>query len=255
MSDIRSKFKAKIFQIGDLEDHVWDGVALTHASDPEGDDPVLIPLPIEALRALGAHLLEEIEVEVIFHVPGSSDRFRSSAGMDTDARDFAAKAHAAQKYGEGPYTAHLDEVVAILKEYGHTSPVVLEAGFLHDVLEDTPTTQEYLCRNFGWAVAEIVSFCTDEKGVNRKTRKALTYARMAKQIVIFKAGPEVEIATGIGMSVKLADRIANLRQSHRANPGLLSMYRKEAAAFKTALFVSGHDDAMWAEYDRLVAGV
>jgi len=70
---VRHKFRARVFEVGEeIGGHVWGGVALTHDSDPKGDDPLCIPLPIEALRKLGALLGEKIEVEVTFRSLDSS---------------------------------------------------------------------------------------------------------------------------------------------------------------------------------------
>jgi len=96
-------------------------------------------------------------------------------------------------------------------------------------------------------LAGIATFCTDVPGPNRKQRKAATYERMRRDV----AAAPVWIRAAV--RVKLADRIANLRASHRDSLSLLDMYRRESAAFRAALFVAGICDAMWAEHDRLSA--
>jgi len=175
------------------------------------------------------------------------------------ARAFAIAAHGDQKYGRGegarPYVAHLDEVAAVLRQLGApASDIELAAAYLHDVVEDTPTTPaaiESALSRFGADVAAqlagIATFCTDVPGPNRKQRKAATYERMRRDV----AAAPVWIRAAV--RVKLADRIANLRASHRDSLSLLDMYRRESAAFRAALFVAGICDAMWAEHDRLSA--
>ena len=183
--------------------------------------------------------------------------------MDTDsdivatARAFAVGAHGDQRYGKGehapPYVAHLDEVARVLRELaGAPGDVALAAAYLHDVVEDTDTTAaaiETAFARFGADVAArlaaIAGFCTDEPGPNRKQRKAATYARMRRDVAAAPAW--IRDAA----QVKLADRIANLRASHRDNPSLLEMYRRESATFREALYVAGMCEPMWAEHDRL----
>ena len=167
------------------------------------------------------------------------------------ARNMAVRAHGNQRYGGGPYVHHLNEVVDILWQYGYTARETQQAGYLHDTLEDTSLTERDIMDAFGQVVADIVLFCTDEKGPNRKTRKALTYTRM--RAVLESGDPPKWLAQAI--RVKLADRLANLRNSSlappRGNPGLLAMYRGEAVAFRSALYLEGVADGMWDEYDRL----
>ena len=53
------------------------------------------------------------------------------------ARLVAKLAHGDQKYGDDkPYLYHLDMVVHILAHYGFRGEM-LQAGYLHDTLEDT----------------------------------------------------------------------------------------------------------------------
>jgi (p)ppGpp synthase/HD superfamily hydrolase len=146
-------------------------------------------------------------------------------------RLLAAGAHAAvgQKYGDLPYVAHLDQVVAILRESGFDTFLHDITGFLHDIIEDTKVTAEDLTRfDIPQRVIRAVEFLSDEEGHNRKTRKANTYKRVQRDIA---AGGE---HISIGLAVKWADRIANLRASTQSNPGLLKMYRKEWEVFRTA---------------------
>jgi len=173
-----------------------------------------------------------------------------------EVRKFAIDAHGDQTYGAGvPYQVHLDTVVVILDEFGvfPQDEEVRMVGYLHDVVEDTPTTLEDL-QEFGLSesIRDAVDFCTDEEGQNRKTRKANTIRKWTETI-------EWEgLKTGWVMQaivVKLADRIANLRQSHLNNPSLLKMYRKEAEVFRAALITPALPwlpKAMWEEYDKLV---
>ena len=161
-----------------------------------------------------------------------------------------AHAMAGQMYGRMPYIHHLRQVVAILYEYGYKDDETIQAGYLHDTLEDTSLTMDDLLdRGFSPAVVRAVCFCTDEEGRNRKTRKAATYKRMIKEITTYPDDPEVHRA----VRVKLADRLANIRNCiANFNEGLFKMYKGEEATFAQALRYPGIADEMWAEYDRLM---
>lgn len=63
-----------------------------------------------------------------------------------DAREFAKKTHGDQKYGDKPYLYHLDGVAGNVASMfaDRVTPeeyqILLQAAYLHDVLEDTDTT-------------------------------------------------------------------------------------------------------------------
>ena len=153
--------------------------------------------------------------------------------MLNQARDFAIAAHGDQTYGEQPYVFHLDAVVAHLTDFGEPAQVV---GYLHDVVEDTPTTSDDIEQVFGEFVSQCVAIVTDEPGKNRKERKTKTYAKMSK----------VEGNLSLALVVKAADRLANLESCVKdENQGLLDMYKKEHAVFEPAVFRENLCDDLW----------
>jgi (p)ppGpp synthase/HD superfamily hydrolase len=154
---------------------------------------------------------------------------------------FAAVKHGDQKYAGGlPYTHHLAAVEAVLRRFPpfnffeHGSHV-LEAAWLHDVVEATDTKLKQIVEMFGEDVANLVRAVTNEPGENRKVRAALTYPK------IRAAGPEA-------VALKLADRIANVEQGG----SLVDMYRKEYEAFRRALRTEGQCMEMWNYLDNLM---
>jgi (p)ppGpp synthase/HD superfamily hydrolase len=166
------------------------------------------------------------------------------------ARAFASRRHAAQTYDDRPYTVHLDAVVFELCSFGVDDPDVLAAAYLHDTLEDTDTTYVELVAKFGEPVARLVLAVTDEPGRNRAERHANTYPKIARE-------PGATC-------LKLADRLANTKQSGQHNPSLLAMYRKEhrtrtkgdgsiVVGFRDALYREGEHEAMWAALDARLA--
>jgi guanosine-3',5'-bis(diphosphate) 3'-pyrophosphohydrolase len=156
-----------------------------------------------------------------------------------NVQEFAVKAHGQQMYGDEPYIVHLIAVEKILIRFGHTDEPMLQAAWLHDVVEDTQTTLEDIKTQFGKTVADIVSSVTSESGINRKERNTKTYPKIA--------------ASRPGTILKLADRIANVEHSINTQSPLLKMYRKEYADFQAALPHTDENQAMWAYLDRLLA--
>lgn len=146
--------------------------------------------------------------------------------------------HQNQKYGNEPYTKHLEDVVIILKRFGITNPCVLAAAWLHDAVEDTSLTIEAVKEEFGDDVASLVYAVTTEPGKNRKERNAKTYPKIAAQQE--------------AIYLKLADRIANIQASIESSPQKLKMYQKEFPDFKEALQQPGIADEMWCLLEELI---
>lgn len=161
--------------------------------------------------------------------------------MPSNARTFALAAHKNQRYGDHPYAIHLDAVATLLVPFGEDA---VRVGYLHDVVEDTAITLDELRAKFGDVVACCVALLTDEPGESRKERKAKTYAKLAQ------AGPELELA----LTVKAADRLANVRACIAdGKTELLSVYRREHPAFRSAAYRPDRCDRLWQELDTLLS--
>jgi (p)ppGpp synthase/HD superfamily hydrolase len=151
---------------------------------------------------------------------------------------FALKAHERQKYGEKPYEVHLRQVVNILKEEGYSdNSILIAAGWLHDVIEDTNFSAEEIEQKFGFEVRDIVYRVSDESGESRKERKLKTYPKI-------KGHKEATI-------IKLCDRIANVEASMTV-PKKFKMYFDEYPEFKSHLYQSGVADSLWARLEKLL---
>jgi hypothetical protein len=175
-----------------------------------------------------------------------------SVGVDNTmrARFFASMQHRDQMYGNQPYIEHLISVYNLWQKaalsWGKelTPPLISGAAatWLHDCLEDTSCTQADIRRVFGADVLEIVEFCTDDTGPNRKTRKTRTHERVRALL----SKEEVNPLHVIGRQVKLADRISNVRSSQVNNPSLYKMYCEEHEEFMAAYFpdirTNGYDE-------------
>jgi (p)ppGpp synthase/HD superfamily hydrolase len=156
------------------------------------------------------------------------------------AQALAATSHGDQKYGETlPYVKHLADVVEVLKRFNVTDEEMLIAGWLHDVVEDTSTSLLHVELTFGRRVADLVHRVTNEEGKNRRERHEKTY-------------PKIQ-ASDDAITLKLADRIANIEFSYIANDeDKLKMYAKEYKGFREKLYKPGVHDAMWRHLDFLI---
>lgn len=154
----------------------------------------------------------------------------------TDAREYAIKAHGEQTYGNEPYSYHLNQVVAVLSQYTDNQ-YLINAAWLHDVIEDTKIDYFELTRIFGSPVANIVWACTGV-GNDRKARQASILSKLG----VFPGAP----------MVKLADRIANVSANLAENrEEKFNMYAKEHLLFASA--VSPYVPAeMLEEYNKLI---
>lgn len=132
------------------------------------------------------------------------------------AKDFAILKHKDQTYGDYPYSYHLDEVYNMVCEAGLNDNFKI-AAYLHDVLEDTSTTQKELIQEFSDEISKIV-FCVSGFGKNRKERT---------QNIIDKLTQNPQY-----IDLKLCDRIVNMRQSKLTNSKLYEMYCKELLQFE-----------------------
>src|SRR5262249_56469822 len=88
------------------------------------------------------------------------------------------------------------------------------AALLHDTLEDTDTSAEELVETFGAEVASLVQEVTDDKRLPKQERKRL-------QI------DHAEHLSAKARLVKLADKIANLRDVADSPPAGWSLERRQ----------------------------
>jgi len=159
-----------------------------------------------------------------------------------EARYLAISKHGVQGYDEYPYYYHLEEVVDVLRDHGYTEDKYIISAYLHDILEDTATSYNDIKKLFGEEIAEIVYCVTDELGRNRKERKEKTYPKI-------KGNKDAII-------IKLADRIANVKNCIKTENALLAMYKNEYAEFRSALDNNDYTlDSLFIELDDLLLDV
>jgi (p)ppGpp synthase/HD superfamily hydrolase len=159
------------------------------------------------------------------------------------AKRFATDAHVDARYGDHPYTVHLQDVESVLIRFGHTDELLLAAAWLHDVWEDClPVFKYRLHIQFPATLVALVMAVSNEPGANRKERAILTY-------------PKILAGGSKAIILKLADRIANAEFSMKENSRFLEMYREEYPEFRAALYRTERpedEDAMWDHLDGLM---
>lgn len=153
-----------------------------------------------------------------------------------EAELVATLAHGNQRYGEYPYVWHLGAVERVLRRFGVTDIEMLQAAWLHDVLEDTYLTGDDLLETFSDRVVELVRAVTNV--VPRDPRATA-----------------VKTASYPGaLQLKLADRIANME----ATGGTGKHYDRYRMAYRTWRYwmYDGFNPVlapMWKHLDNLLA--
>ena len=134
---------------------------------------------------------------------------------------YAEKAHSAQKRASGePYFIHPCEVAKILMGLGMNAATIA-AALLHDVIEDTETTEEDIKREFGEEVLNLVSGVTKLDKIEFKSQAEADAENFRKIFVAMAKDIRVII-------IKLADRLHNMRTL-----GALSHERQQKMAKET----------------------
>lgn len=138
--------------------------------------------------------------------------------MILDAADFAARVHQNQRRkgrSKRPYIGHCIEVASTLVSVGKVDDAnVIVAALLHDVVEDTDTTNDQIREKYGPVVADLVAEVTDDKSLKKKERKNL----------------QIEHASTLSPGarlIKIADKIANVREIASDPPKKWSIKRQK----------------------------
>ena len=109
-----------------------------------------------------------------------------------------------------PYFTHPYEVSTIVAEEFPLDDITIVSALLHDVVEDTEYSLEFMTREFGKEVAEIVDGVTKISGIfkGHEITKAENYRKLLLSMV-----KDVRV-----ILVKFADRLHNMRTLEFVNP-------------------------------------
>ena len=137
------------------------------------------------------------------------------------AYDFARDAHRNQKRASGePYFIHPCAVAEILVDLGLDAETIA-AALLHDVIEDTPVTEEDVRREFGEGVLTLVAGVTKLDKIVFKSQEEEEAENFRKIFIAMAKDIRVII-------IKLADRLHNMRSLN-----FLSKERQQKMARET----------------------
>jgi GTP pyrophosphokinase len=127
------------------------------------------------------------------------------------AFEFAYKLHEGQYRASGePYIAHPVAVAGLLRDLGGSS-VMIAAGFLHDVVEDTDVTPEEIESRFGVEVRRLVEGVTKLSKFNFSSKTERQAENFRRMFLAMAADIRVIV-------VKLADRLHNMRTLEHLSP-------------------------------------
>ena len=120
------------------------------------------------------------------------------------AYNLAYKAHGDQRRVSGvPYILHPTSVACILVNIGMDTECVVSA-LLHDVVEDTDVELDYIVKNFGQTIADLIDGVTKLSKIKYSNREERQAENLRKMLIAMSNDIRVII-------VKLADRLHNMR--------------------------------------------
>jgi guanosine-3',5'-bis(diphosphate) 3'-pyrophosphohydrolase len=132
---------------------------------------------------------------------------------------FSARKHRDQRRKDvqaTPYVNHPITLMEILVSEGEVyDGEILITALLHDTIEDTETTFDEIEAEFGLVIAGLVMEVTDDKSLSKLERKAM----------------QIDHAPNLSEKaklVKLADKIANLRDIAKSPPVGWDLSRRQA---------------------------
>mgnify|MGYP000690332119 CR=1 FL=1 len=160
---------------------------------PDADLPLFTPTQPAAIVS-ASHLVDRCR------------QYMSAADVEKirEAYRYADAAHLGQfrKSGE-PYITHPIAVASILASW-KMDALTIQAGLMHDVLEDTGTSKQEMAEKFGLDVAELVDGVSKLDKLRFSSAEAAQAESFRKMLMAMSRDVRVIL-------VKLADRLHNLR--------------------------------------------
>ena len=135
------------------------------------------------------------------------------------AIEIAFEAHkgAKRKGNNQPYIFHPLEVLSLASMITDDDDI-LSAAVLHDTVEDTPVTVDYLRSKLNNRIAELV--CDESEDKRGQVNKAGTWVERKQETI-----DKIRVASDVGSKIIcLCDKVSNLRSFNQ----LLLMYGEQA---------------------------
>ena len=152
---------------------------------------------------------EQLEMDRLYDVlldAWKGDKKEADVELVKKAYEFAAWAHkdARRKSGE-PYIFHPIAVAIIVAEEIGMGATSITSALLHDVVEDTEYTVEYISQEYGPKVARVVKGLTKLSSIDFQNSIESIQAENYRKIV-YTMSEDIRV-----ILVKLADRLHNMR--------------------------------------------
>lgn len=167
-------------------------------------------------------------------------------GMDIvhKAQVYAMAAHTAvqqkRKYTGEPYIVHPAEVASIVAGVPGSTPDMVAAAWLHDVIEDTGCTFTDIHIAFGIDIATMVGWLTD---VSKPEDGPRWYRKKMDREHTAQAPAEVQ-------TIKLADLISNSKSIMAHDPKFAKVYLEEKRMLLEVM--TKGDPGLYAEASKYV---
>ncbi|XP_010465284.1 PREDICTED: probable GTP diphosphokinase RSH2, chloroplastic isoform X1 [Camelina sativa] len=137
----------------------------------------------------------------------------------------AEKAHRGQMRASGdPYLQHCVETAMLLANIGANSTVVV-AGLLHDTMDDSFMSYDYILRNFGAGVADLVEGVSKLSQLSKLARENNTACKTVEADRLHTMF--LAMADARAVLIKLADRLHNMKTLYALSPVKQQRFAKE----------------------------
>ncbi|AAD25787.1 putative GTP diphosphokinase, Glycosidase [Arabidopsis thaliana] len=137
----------------------------------------------------------------------------------------AEKAHRGQMRATGdPYLQHCVETAMLLADIGANSTVVV-AGILHDTLDDSFMSYDYILRTFGSGVADLVEGVSKLSQLSKLARENNTACKTVEADRLHTMF--LAMADARAVLIKLADRLHNMMTLYALPPVKRQRFAKE----------------------------
>lgn len=176
------------------------------------------------------------------------------SSMISRAMELCVSGHSGQwREGETPlpYATHPFDVVHRLRYEGRVEDeTVLCAGYLHDLLEETPVTEDQIEQIFGSPVKDLVLEVTRDEPNEEQTEglSSQEIYELRNQMLM----DEIMEMSVDAMSIKLADRISNLTAAKATRSGKrLIRYIRQSRQMLEIIPVQTNE-RLWKRLNKLV---